>query len=162
MHTAYLGLGSNMGDRELQLVEAIKLLNDIDGIEVTQVSPIYETKPIGYTEQPDFLNMCIEISTELESSELLKVCMMVEQQLHRVRVERWGPRTIDIDILLYDQSVIQSPDLEVPHPRMTERAFVMVPLNDIASNVVEPISKKYIWELLLNDEQVVKYKSERS
>ncbi|GGI04055.1 2-amino-4-hydroxy-6-hydroxymethyldihydropteridine diphosphokinase [Mammaliicoccus vitulinus] len=162
MHTAYLGLGSNMGDRELQLVEAIKLLNEVEGIEVTQESPIYETKPIGYTEQPDFLNMCIEISTELESSELLKVCMMVEQQLHRVRVERWGPRTIDIDILLYDQSVIQSPDLEVPHPRMTERAFVMVPLNDIASNVVEPISKKYIWELLLNDEQVVKYKSERS
>ncbi|HAL08606.1 MULTISPECIES: 2-amino-4-hydroxy-6-hydroxymethyldihydropteridine diphosphokinase [Mammaliicoccus] len=162
MHTAYLGLGSNMGDRELQLVEAIKLLNEVEGIEVTQESPIYETKPIGYTEQPDFLNMCIEISTELESSELLKVCMMVEQQLHRVRVERWGPRTIDIDILLYDQSVIQSPDLEVPHPRMTERAFVMVPLNDIASNVVEPISKKYIWELLLNDEQVVKYKSERN
>ena len=162
MHTAYLGLGSNMWDRELQLVEAIKLLNEVEGIEVTQESPIYETKPIGYTEQPDFLNMCIEISTELESSELLKVCMMVEQQLHRVRVERWGPRTIDIDILLYDQSVIQSPDLEVPHPRMTERAFVMVPLNDIASNVVEPISKKYIWELLLNDEQVVKYKSERN
>ncbi|RIN25119.1 2-amino-4-hydroxy-6-hydroxymethyldihydropteridine diphosphokinase [Mammaliicoccus vitulinus] len=162
MHTAYLGLGSNMGDRELQLVEAIKLLNEVEGIEVTQESPIYETKPIGYTEQPDFLNMCIEISTELESSELLKVCMMVEQQLHRVRVERWGPRTIDIDILLYDQSVIQSPDLEVPHPRMTERAFVMVPLNDIASNVVEPISKKYIWELLLNDEQVVKCKSERN
>ena len=74
MHTAYLGLGSNMGDRELLLVEAIKLLNDVNGIEVTQESPIYETKPIGYTEQPDFLNMCIEISTELESSELLKVC----------------------------------------------------------------------------------------
>ncbi|MBO3063654.1 MULTISPECIES: 2-amino-4-hydroxy-6-hydroxymethyldihydropteridine diphosphokinase [Mammaliicoccus] len=162
MHTAYLGLGSNMGDRELQLEEAIKLLNEVNGIEVIQKSPIYETKPVGYTEQPDFLNMCIEISTELESSELLKVCMMVEQQLHRVRVERWGPRTIDIDILLYDQSVIQSPDLEVPHPRMTERAFVMVPLNDIASDVVEPISKKYIWELLLNDEQVVKYKNEES
>ncbi|HCN61569.1 2-amino-4-hydroxy-6-hydroxymethyldihydropteridine diphosphokinase [Mammaliicoccus fleurettii] len=162
MHTAYLGLGSNMGDRELQLEEAIKLLNEVNGIEVIQKSPIYETKPVGYTEQPDFLNMCIEISTELESSELLKVCMMVEQQLHRVRVERWGPRTIDIDILLYDQSVIQSPDLEVPHPRITERAFVMVPLNDIASDVVEPISKKYIWELLLNDEQVVKYKNEES
>lgn len=162
MHTAYLGLGSNMGDRELQLEEAIKLLNEVNGIEVIQTSPIYETKPVGYTEQPDFLNMCIEISTELESSELLKVCMTIEQQLHRVRVERWGPRTIDIDILLYDQSVIQSPDLEVPHPRMTERAFVMVPLNDIASNVVEPISRKYIWELLLNDEQVVKYKNEES
>ncbi|WP_323703403.1 2-amino-4-hydroxy-6-hydroxymethyldihydropteridine diphosphokinase [Mammaliicoccus sp. Dog046] len=162
MHIAYLGLGSNMGDRQLLLEEAIQSLNAVNGIEVTKISPIYETKPVGYTEQPDFLNMCIEISTELESSELLNVCMTVEQQLHRVRVERWGPRTIDIDILLYDQSVIQSPDLEVPHPRMTERAFVMIPLNDIASNVVEPISKKYIWELLPNDEQVVKYNSERN
>ncbi|QMU09938.1 2-amino-4-hydroxy-6-hydroxymethyldihydropteridine diphosphokinase [Mammaliicoccus lentus] len=161
MHTAYLGLGSNIGERELQLEQAVTFLNSEEGIKVTQVSPIYETKPVGYTEQPDFLNMCIEISTELEALDLLKVCMMVEQQLHRVRNERWGPRTIDIDILLYDQSVIQSPDLEVPHPRMTERAFVMVPLNDIASNVVEPISKKYIWELLLNDEQVVKYNKER-
>ena len=161
MHTAYLGLGSNIGERELQLEQAVTFLNSEEGIKVTQVSPIYETKPVGYTEQPDFLNMCIEISTELEALDLLKVCMMVEQQLHRVRNERWGPRTIDIDILLYDQSVIQSPDLEVPHPRMTERAFVMVPLNDIASNVVEPISKKYIWELLSNDEQVVKYNKER-
>ncbi|WP_210620410.1 2-amino-4-hydroxy-6-hydroxymethyldihydropteridine diphosphokinase [Mammaliicoccus lentus] len=161
MHTAYLGLGSNIGERELQLEQAVTFLNSEEGIKVTQVSPIYETKPIGYTEQPDFLNMCIEISTELEALDLLKVCMMVEQQLHRVRNERWGPRTIDIDILLYDQSVIQSPDLEVPHPRMTERAFVMVPLNDIASNVVEPISKKFIWELLPNDEQVVKYNKER-
>ncbi|WP_323708564.1 2-amino-4-hydroxy-6-hydroxymethyldihydropteridine diphosphokinase [Mammaliicoccus sciuri] len=160
MHTAYLGLGSNMGDRQHQLQESVKLLNEIDGIQVVQESPIYETKPVGYTDQPDFLNMCIEISTELESSELLKVCMMIEQQLHRVRVERWGPRTIDIDILLYDQSVIQSPELEVPHPRMTERAFVMIPLNDIASNVLEPISKKYIWELLPNDEHVVKYNGE--
>nr|WP_286314244.1 2-amino-4-hydroxy-6-hydroxymethyldihydropteridine diphosphokinase [Mammaliicoccus lentus] len=161
MHTAYLGLGSNIGERELQLEQAVTFLNSEEGIKVTQVSPIYETKPVGYTEQPDFLNMCIEISTELEALDLLKVCMMVEQQLHRFRNERWGPRTIDIDILLYDQSVIQSPDLEVPHPRMTERAFVMVPLNDIASNVVEPISKKYIWELLPNDEQVVKYNKER-
>nr|WP_263314337.1 2-amino-4-hydroxy-6-hydroxymethyldihydropteridine diphosphokinase [Mammaliicoccus sp. Marseille-Q6498] len=162
MHTAYLGLGSNIGDRELQLEQAIAAIDEIQGIEVTQTSPIYETKPVGYTEQPDFLNMCIEISTELESLDLLKTCMMVEKQLHRVRDERWGPRTIDIDILLYDQCVIQSPDLEVPHPRMIERAFVMIPLNDIASNVVEPITKKYIWELLPNDEQVVKYKSERN
>ena len=78
MHTAYLGLGSNIGERELQLEQAVTFLNSEEGIKVTQVSPIYETKPVGYTEQPDFLNMCIEISTELEALDLLKVCMMVE------------------------------------------------------------------------------------
>ncbi|GGI43274.1 2-amino-4-hydroxy-6-hydroxymethyldihydropteridine diphosphokinase [Mammaliicoccus stepanovicii] len=161
MHIAYLGLGSNIGDRELQLEQAIKSLNEVEGINVTKRSPIYETKPVGYTDQPDFLNMCIEISTKLESLELLNACMMVERELHRVRETRWGPRTIDIDILLYDQSVIQSPDLEIPHPRMTERAFVMIPLNDIASSVIEPITKKYIWELMPNDKQVVKHKRER-
>lgn len=160
MHIAYLGLGSNMGDRKVQLEKSIQLLEEIDGVNVLEKSPIYETRPVGYTNQPDFLNMCIKISTNLESIELLKVCMSVEKRLDRVRDERWGPRTIDIDILLYDQSVIQSPDLELPHPRMTERAFVMIPLNDIASDVVEPITKKQIWELVSNDDGVVEYKEE--
>lgn len=96
MVKAYLGLGSNIGNRELQLNEAIKILHDYQGIQVTQVSHIYETEPVGYTNQPKFLNLCIEIETELNPQSLLKCCLTTEQQLHRKREIRWGPRTLEI------------------------------------------------------------------
>src|SRR5699024_12417599 len=115
MHTAYLGLGSNIGERELQLEQAVTFLNSEEGIKVTQVSPIYETKPVGYTEQPDFLNMCIEISTELEELDLLKVCMIVEQQLNLFRNERCEVRIIEIDLLFFDISVIHYATYVVSH-----------------------------------------------
>ena len=108
---------------------------------MTKISPIYETAPVGYTEQPNFLNLCLEIDTELEPKELLKYCLETEQRLHRVRDIRWGPRTLDVDILLYGDKVIEEDDLEVPHPRMSERAFVLIPLNDIAPTQIEPRSK---------------------
>ncbi|MEJ7321648.1 2-amino-4-hydroxy-6-hydroxymethyldihydropteridine diphosphokinase, partial [Staphylococcus epidermidis] len=98
---AYLGLGSNIGDRKQQLLKAIDLIGNIKGIKVTKQSSIYETAPIGYTDQPNFLNLCLEIETELSPQQLLKHCLDIEQQLHRVREIRWGPRTLDIDILLY-------------------------------------------------------------
>ncbi|BCN87530.1 2-amino-4-hydroxy-6-hydroxymethyldihydropteridine diphosphokinase [Staphylococcus argenteus] len=158
MIQAYLGLGSNIGDRENQLNEAIKMLNEYDGIDVLKVSSIYETAPVGYTEQPNFLNLCIGIETTLSVSELLERCLDVEARLHRVRKERWGPRTIDVDILLYGNEITELPNLSVPHPRMNERAFVLIPLNDIAEDVIEPRSNLKIKDLVPNDESVVLYK----
>ncbi|MBE5662238.1 2-amino-4-hydroxy-6-hydroxymethyldihydropteridine diphosphokinase [Staphylococcus sp. SS21] len=158
MIQAYLGLGSNIGDRENQLNEAIKMLNEYEGIDVLKVSSIYETAPVGYTEQPNFLNLCIEIETTLSVSELLERCLEVEARLHRVRKERWGPRTIDVDILLYGNEITELPNLSVPHPRMNERAFVLIPLNDIATDVIEPRSNLKIKDLVPNDDSVVLYK----
>ncbi|MCG1192036.1 2-amino-4-hydroxy-6-hydroxymethyldihydropteridine diphosphokinase [Staphylococcus epidermidis] len=158
MVKAYLGLGSNIGNRELQLNEAIKILHAYQGIQVTQVSHIYETEPVGYTNQPKFLNLCIEIETELNPQSLLKCCLATEQQLHRKREIRWGPRTLDVDILLFDDQIIEQDNLSVPHPRMKERSFVLIPLNDIATNQIEPISNKSIGQLVVTDNSVKKYK----
>ncbi|UMT81083.1 2-amino-4-hydroxy-6-hydroxymethyldihydropteridine diphosphokinase [Staphylococcus roterodami] len=158
MIQAYLGLGSNIGDRENQLNEAIKMLSAYEGINVSKVSSIYETAPVGYTEQPNFLNLCIEIETTLSVSELLERCLEAEARLHRVRKERWGPRTIDVDILLYGNEIAELPNLSVPHPRMNERAFVLIPLNDIATDVIEPRSNLKIKDLVPNDDSVVLYK----
>ena len=118
MVQAYLGLGSNIGDRKQQLLKAIDLIGNIKGIKVTKQSSIYETAPIGYTDQPNFLNLCLEIETELSPQQLLKHCLDIEQQLHRVREIRWGPRTLDIDILLYSDDIIETDNLSVPHPRI--------------------------------------------
>ncbi|MBL7566113.1 2-amino-4-hydroxy-6-hydroxymethyldihydropteridine diphosphokinase [Staphylococcus saccharolyticus] len=158
MVKAYLGLGSNIGEREIQLQEAIKILDSFKGVEVTQISDIYETEPVGYTEQPLFLNLCVEIETNLNPQDLLARCLDVEQQLHRVRVISWGPRTLDVDILLYDDLIIEEENLSIPHPRMTERAFVLTPLNDIAPNRVEPRSHQTIQNLVMVDDTVKKYK----
>ena len=158
MVKAYLGLVSNIGNRELQLNEAIKILHAYQGIQVTQVSHIYETEPVGYTNQPKFLNLCIEIETELNLQSLLKCCLTTEQQLHRKREIRWGPRTLDIDILLFGDQIIEQDNLSVPHPRMKERSFVLIPLNDIATNQIEPISNKSIGQLVVTDNSVKKYK----
>ncbi|MDS3947915.1 2-amino-4-hydroxy-6-hydroxymethyldihydropteridine diphosphokinase [Staphylococcus epidermidis] len=158
MVKAYLGLGSNIGNRELQLNETIKILHAYQGIQVTQVSHIYETEPVGYTNQPKFLNLCIEIETELNPQSLLKCCLATEQQLHRKREIRWGPRTLDVDILLFGDQIIEQDNLSVPHPRMKERSFVLIPLNDIATNQIEPISNKSIGQLVVTDNSVKKYK----
>lgn len=158
MINAYLGLGSNVGDRAAQLDEAIRILNATNGITVTKVSPIYETEPVGYVDQPQFLNLCLEIQTSLTAQALLQVCMETEQQLHRVREIHWGPRTLDVDILLYGNHIIDEADLIVPHPRMLERAFVLIPLNDIASDVVEPNSIEKIGNLVHTDDSVKLYK----
>lgn len=158
MIKAYLGLGSNVGDRVAQLDEAIRILNASYGVTVTKVSPIYETEPVGYVDQPQFLNLCLEVQTLLTAQELLQVCMETEQQLHRVRDIRWGPRTLDVDILLYGNQIIDETDLVVPHARMFERAFVLIPLNDIASDVVEPHSNEKIANLVTTDDSVKKYR----
>lgn len=159
MVKAYLGLGSNIGDRAHQLQQAIRIIDQYQYIDVTSISPIYETEPVGYTDQPQFLNLCIEIETTLNPQELLKRCLETEEALHRVRKIRWGPRTLDVDILLYGNEIIEEDNLIIPHPRMTERAFVLIPLNDIASKHIEPRSQKLIENLVIADITVKRYMS---
>lgn len=159
MIDVYLGLGSNIGDREQQLQSAVERLDQVTEIHVQHMSSMYETKPVGYVEQPDFLNVCLHIKTTLSPEALLHQCLRIEKELYRVREVRWGPRTIDIDVLLYGDEIIESEQLIVPHPRMTARAFVMIPLNEIAAHVIEPRSKKAIQSLVQPDETVVKYQN---
>lgn len=137
---AYLSLGSNMGDRERFLQAAVRALHHVDGIKVKRVSSIYETDPVGYVDQAQFLNIVLEITTDLEPLSLLDHCLQVEAELGRVREFRWGPRVIDVDVLLYNDEVIESERLQVPHPRMEERSFVLIPLLEINADIVDPSS----------------------
>lgn len=127
---AYLGLGSNLGDRENALREAVKRLNLPPEMRVAALSDVYETAPVGPVPQGPFLNMVVAVWTSLSPEELLDAALAVEAAMGRVRTVRWGPRTIDIDLLLYGRIVCSTPRLTIPHPRMEERAFVIVPLVD--------------------------------
>lgn len=131
--TAYLSLGSNLGDRKQYLTDALQALSDSSGIQITGVSSLYETDPVGLLDQPPFLNCVIRIETKRPALDLLTVCQSVENRLGRKRDVRWGPRTIDIDLLIYDDLKSTSKKLTLPHPRMTERAFVMIPLRELQS-----------------------------
>ncbi|GEB35373.1 2-amino-4-hydroxy-6-hydroxymethyldihydropteridine diphosphokinase [Brevibacillus parabrevis] len=128
---AYLGLGSNQGHRAENLRQAIQKLNEQPGIRVLRASAVYETEPFGYVEQEAFLNMAVAIETALSPEQLLDAALSVERVLGRVRTIRWGPRTIDIDLLLYGTSSVSLEHLVIPHPGLSERAFVLVPLRDI-------------------------------
>lgn len=130
MSGIFFGLGSNLGDRKKYLADAMKLLEQ-RGVKILKKSSIYETEPVGLTDQPKFLNMVVEVSTNLSPEDLLRVCLGAEDDLGRVRQERWGPRTIDIDVLLYQDRKIRTEFLTIPHPRMFEREFVMKPLREI-------------------------------
>ncbi|PFE00251.1 2-amino-4-hydroxy-6-hydroxymethyldihydropteridine diphosphokinase [Bacillus cereus] len=143
----YVSLGSNIGDRYAYLLEAIELLNKNPYIQVKDVSSVYETDPVGYTDQNRFLNLVIKISTNLLPQELLKITQKVEIDLGRKREIRWGPRTIDLDILLYNQENIEAENLIVPHPRMFERAFVIVPLLEINRDIKRDISRSQVDEM---------------
>ena len=141
---AYLGLGSNLGDRRANIDDAVRRLGETRGVTVTKVSSIYETKPVGGREQPDFLNAACEVATELSPRELLREAQRIEREMGRVRTVRWGPRNIDIDILLCGDAVIDEGDLTVPHPRLAAREFVLRPLAEIAPNVTHPVTKREI------------------
>ncbi|MCE5286888.1 MAG: 2-amino-4-hydroxy-6-hydroxymethyldihydropteridine diphosphokinase [Pelosinus sp.] len=145
-HTAYISLGSNMGDKEQNIREALKLLTSA-AIKVTKVSALYTTKPVGYTEQDDFLNGCAEIKTLFTPNELLAFMLEIEHKLKRERIIKWGPRTIDLDIVLFEKAVIAEEDLMIPHPRMHERMFVLEPLCEIAPYQLHPVLGKSIYEL---------------
>lgn len=128
---AFLSLGSNLGDRKATLMAALDAL-DRGGARIVRRSSFHETAPVGKTDQPRFLNLVAEVATDLAPADLLALCQSAERDLGRVRAERWGPRTVDIDILLYDRLAMQTPSLTIPHPEMTRRRFVLVSLLEIA------------------------------
>lgn len=135
---AYIGLGSNRGDREQNLRWAVRMLREAPGVTVRRVAPLYRTAPVGVTDQPEFLNTVVEVTTILSPRELLASLLTIEKLLGRTRGRRWGPRVIDLDLLLYGTESINAPDLAVPHPRLAERAFVVVPLADLAPGLALP------------------------
>lgn len=128
---AYIALGANLGDREGNLMEALERLDDTSGIQVLRVSSLYETEPVGYVDQPMFLNMAAVVSTSLSPHALLAEMQRIEKELGRVRHIHWGPRTVDLDLLWMEGRRLDTPELVLPHPRMQERSFVLRPLSDI-------------------------------
>lgn len=141
-HTVYLSLGTNMGDKKKNLLEAIEKIGKLENTKVTSQSTILETEPFGYTEQDMFLNACIEIKTLFTPQELLEKLLGIELEMGRVRTIKWGPRIIDIDILFFDDEIIQDKNLAVPHPWISERMFVLEPLCEIAPNLIHPLERK--------------------
>lgn len=143
-HRIYLSLGSNMGDKRKNLLEAIKRIDSLENTEVVKTSTILETEPFGYKEQDNFLNACLEVKTLMTAQEFLDTILKIELDMGRVREIKWGPRIIDIDILFYDKEIIEEDNLAVPHPWICEREFVLEPLAEIAPNYIHPLEKKTI------------------
>lgn len=135
---AFLGLGSNLGERLDNLQRAVDLLDDDARTRVDAVSGVYETEPVGGPEQGPYLNLAVRVATRRSPSSLLALANRVEAALGRVRAERWGPRTVDVDLLLYGERVVATRRLQVPHPRLAERAFVLVPLIEVAPGLRLP------------------------
>jgi dihydroneopterin aldolase/2-amino-4-hydroxy-6-hydroxymethyldihydropteridine pyrophosphokinase len=146
-HTAYVAIGSNMGDKEENLNSAVDLINSSAFNKVMKVSKFYETKPVGYLEQDNFLNGALEVKTLLSPRKLMQFLLEKEEDLKRERIIKWGPRTIDLDILLYDDLITSEEEIIIPHPRMHERLFVLKPLSDIAPYIIHPILNKRVIEL---------------
>jgi 2-amino-4-hydroxy-6-hydroxymethyldihydropteridine diphosphokinase len=139
MTTSYIGIGSNVGDRRAFCRKAIRALDASDGITVTRVSSLYETAPVGGPPQRSFVNIAARTDTELDPRALLETLQRVEQRLGREPSDiRWGPRVVDLDILLFGREKVSEPDLEIPHPRLKERRFVLVPLLEIEPDVTDP------------------------
>jgi 2-amino-4-hydroxy-6-hydroxymethyldihydropteridine diphosphokinase len=135
---AYVGLGANIGAREVTLLRAVDLLAEADDVDVLAVSQLRETEPLGVVDQPPFLNGAAQIETSLEPRALLELLLEVERTLGRVRGERWGPRTVDLDLLVYGDRTVDEPGLRVPHPRLHERRFALEPLAELEPDLVVP------------------------
>lgn len=157
MHKAYLLLGSNLGNRHQHLADAELLISSGIG-KIMNASSVYESAPWGFTDQPAFLNKVLLIETALLPNDLMQKILATEIQLGRVRKEKWHERIIDIDILFFDDQIIQTDDLTIPHPHLHERRFTLVPLNEIASQLQHPVLKKSIHQLLdeCEDDSLVK------
>jgi 2-amino-4-hydroxy-6-hydroxymethyldihydropteridine diphosphokinase len=137
---AFIGLGSNLGEREAHIRQALEAIALLPGTHIAKVSSLYDTEPVGEVDQPNFLNAACQIDTELTARQLLWNLLLVERRLGRVRQHRWGPRTIDLDLLLYGNLVVEEPDLVLPHPEMLRRSFVLVPLVEIDPLIVHPVT----------------------
>ncbi|MBI5195381.1 MAG: 2-amino-4-hydroxy-6-hydroxymethyldihydropteridine diphosphokinase [Nitrospirae bacterium] len=148
MPVTYLSIGSNLGRRQENCERAVSLLAE-NGIKILKCSSMIETKPWGIKDQPDFINMAVEAETSLKPEELLKAIKKIENEMGRHKSVRWGPRPIDVDILFYDDLIIKTPELEIPHPLIHERYFVLNPLAEIAPEKVHPVLKKSIKTLWL-------------
>ena len=148
IHTAFLGLGSNLGDRKDNLVKALRRLED-GGVGLVRASPLYQTEPVDFVMQGWFLNLVVRVETTLGPIDLMRLCQAIETSLGRERTIRCGPRTIDLDILFYDDLTLSEPHLEIPHPRLHLRRFVLIPLSDIARDLVHPVLRLSIGDLLI-------------
>ena len=146
MATAAIALGSNLGNSRQTLTEAIAVLDQSDQIRVTAQSSWYRTAPVG-PPQPDYLNGCVVVATSLSPDDLMARLLEIEAQFGRVRRERWGPRHLDLDLLLYDQIQVKTDLVEVPHPRLSDRAFVLIPLAEIAPEWIHPVTQRSVLEL---------------
>lgn len=148
MTVVYIALGTNLEPREEHLEKALQLFQGSPDVQVKQVSSIYESTPVGYLDQPDFLNLVFEAETELSCLALLDVCQSVENELGRIRTIRFGPRTLDVDIILFGDAVIDEERVTVPHPRMQERTFVLLPMEELKPKLIVPKLDKTITDLI--------------
>lgn len=148
MATAFIGLGSNMGDRKGYVLQALEYLSGHPHFDVVRVSSLYESEPLEYPDQNWFINAVVEIKTDFDPLDLLNELQSIEKRLERQRSIRWGPRTIDLDILLYDDELVAETRLQIPHIRMHDRAFVLVPMCEIAPEAVHPILNLTVSQLL--------------
>ena len=147
-HIAYIGIGSNLGDKLSQCEKAVSEILEIDRHKLLARSSLFKTQPLGYTPQDWFVNGVLKIETDLEAPELFRTLKIIESQLGRTETFRWGPRTIDLDILFFDDIELHTEELHIPHPRIQNRQFVLVPLAEIDPNLIHPVLKKTIRELL--------------
>lgn len=145
---AFIGLGSNLGDREASVRQALEQIAQAPETTVVRASSLYDTEPVGVEDQPNFLNAVAQVETQLTPHQLLWNLMLIERRLGRVRTQRWGPRTIDLDLLLYDDVVIEDESLQLPHPEMTKRSFVLVPLVELEPLLTHPVTGETMLALL--------------